>query len=158
MKTKKPLLLLYLFAALLLTTGLKAQIVRTITLQVTSDELNADDPSKACRFMADSDTEVLDNSSPEKFTILVNEDDVLIWEGISDTGQEVTIENIVVEEVPGQNSLFRKSKLNGRIRDGKKKVKGKVKNDIKGNEYKYTVAFAVGGDTYLIDPKIKVKN
>ena len=155
MKTTTIYLVLALSASLVSFSGVFAQETRTITLSVDIDRLNNGNPSMACSFNADSNTQVLDDSSPENFTILVNEEDTIIWEAYSTGGDEIDIESIQFEEVRGRKGLFREPKLNGIGSNGKKKAKGKINKRTKGNEYKYAIEFSVDGEFFLIDPKIK---
>lgn len=102
-------------------------------------------------------TIVLDDSSVENFTIQVNEDDEIVWQATTATGEEIDIENVEFEVKNGRKNLSRKPKVNGeRLGQGKKKVKAKVRKKTKGNTYKYKITFSVNGSSITIDPKIKV--
>lgn len=157
MKTTKRyffLMALTIFAFSSLSFG-QATIV--ITLNVDLGQLNSGNPSKACSFTWSDNTNVLDNSSPEAFEILVNEEDNVVWEARSLSGEEIDIENIDFDLSGGKKKPFKDKKILGKGNgNGKKKAKGKVHKRAKGNVYKYTIEFSTGGSVFLIDPKIKV--
>lgn len=144
------------FLLTLFFTGLSySQETYTVTLNVDLDVLNQGNPAKACAF--NSDAEVVDNSSPESFTILVGENDEIIWEAFASDGQELDVESI--EFLTGNGTgPFGKTKLEGKKKRGqeKKKAKGKVKRNMSGREFKYNFSFSVNSDIYVIDPKIKI--
>lgn len=149
--------MLIAIAAICMSGQLRAQETIIITLNVDLDQLNRGSLSKACSFTWSDNTEVLDNSSPEAFEILVNEDDTVIWEAISKSGEEIDIEYVDFDISGGKEKPFKDKKLLGNGNgSGKKKVKGKVQQRAKGNVYKYTIEFSTSGEVFLIDPKLKV--
>ena len=139
--------LLFLIAILTISfCGISfGQTTHVITLNVDEDG--------AFSFNADPDTEVLDNSSPEAFSILVFEDDEIEWEGIAASGEVVDIEKI---KFPRNASPFMTKNLDGKNNNGKKMAKGKVAKNKKNKSYKYIIDFTVGGEPFSIDPDIRV--
>jgi len=86
-------------------------------------------------------------------------DDEIEWVGSSSSGAAVGIDEIEIvadETTPDRDKIFRKDKTLGKINNGKKKVKAKVKDKAKGNTYKYIIRFSIGAFSFEIDPKIKV--
>lgn len=158
MKTTIVPLLLSTCLTLLAIPSCLGQETHTVILTVDTANLNRGNPSNACTFNASSNTEIVDDSSPENFTILVHEDDTIIWEAISESGEEIDIESIEIEDIPGKKKLFNASKLMGANGNstGKKKVNAKVDKRTKGQEYKYAIEFTVENEIFSIDPKIKV--
>ncbi|WP_026809703.1 hypothetical protein [Arenibacter latericius] len=138
-----------------------AQTIHIITLYVDTDLLNQGNNKKAFSFSVSEGTEVADLEDPEAFTIFVNENDVVEWEGESSSGEEVNIEEIeVIDDIqnPNRKDLFKSKKLKGNRNNGnnRKKVKAKIKSKTKDNVYKYIIRFSLEGETYEIDPKIRV--
>lgn len=121
------------------------QTVHLITLHV--------DEEGEFSFSAGPETEVIDDSSPEAFTILVFEDDEIEWEGESATGAAVEIEKI---KFPHSAKPFKEKDLFGKRQNGKKKAKGKIAKGKKNKTYKYDIDFTVGGEPFTIDPGIRV--
>lgn len=155
MKTPKTLLILIAILLFSLSRTSYGQTIHVITLHVDTDILNAGgDTSKAFSFSAGPDTEVENIDNPELFTIFVNEEDTVIWEGTSTSGAAVHIESIIYSE---GTEIFGKQKHNGKIKNGKKKVEAKVKKNKKNAEYKYLIEFSIGRFPFKIDPVIKVK-
>ena len=139
--------LLFLIAILTISfCGISfGQTTHVITLNV--------DEEGTFSFSADPDTEVVDNSSLEAFTILVFEGDEVVWEGNAASGAVVDIEKI---KFPRNAKPFRTKNLDGKKNNGKKKAKGKVAKDKKNKTYKYIIDFKVGGEPFSIDPDLKV--
>ncbi len=157
MKIKNLFLTLISLATLFFVSDLHAQ-VHTIVLNVDVSRLDPDEPSKACAFTASSNTEVVDNNTPEDFMIEVNVNDEIIWEAVSNTGEEIDIESVDFDLSGGKEKPFKDKKLRGNGNGrGKKKAKGKVHNRAKGNEYKYTIEFTVDSENFFIDPKIRIR-
>lgn len=142
-------------------TGLYGQGANhIIILAVDTENLDSNDPAAACSFgVADETiTEVLDRSSAKNFTILVQSDDFVEWEGVTTSGEEIDIEMIEYREVGNSINIFNGNRKRGRNENGsKKKVKQKVKGNAKGKEYSYAIEFSVAGEMYQFDPKIKVE-
>lgn len=134
-----------------------AQEAHMVTLYVDLDRLNQGNPSQACTFSADPDTEVLGDNTPENFTIVVEEQDDIEWMAVGSDGEEIDIENVEFMTQAGKEKPFNKNKLEGnRDNSGKKKVKDKVKKNTSGNTYKYNIEFSVDGESFIVDPKVKV--
>lgn len=145
MKTTKQnfiVLVLALFAISAISFG---QNTHHITLHVDGDG--------AFSFSAGEGTVVVDESSPEAFTILVYEDDEIEWDGEAESGEVVDIEKI---KFPDDHKIFEVKDLEGKVNNGKKKAKGKVARGKKNKTYKYTIDFTVGGEAFSIDPGLKV--
>ena len=107
-------------------------------------------------FSTGENTIVIDNSTNENFTIEVDEGDTIIWEGMtSQGGAKIDIDKVRRRE--GTN-IFRWRSINGnRGEDGKRRVDAKVKSERAGVLYKYDLEFSIGDETFVIDPKIKVR-
>ena len=158
MKTTFRSLLFLAFAILLSGGTMYAQEAHMVTLYVDLDRLNQGNPSQACTFSADPDTEVLGDNTPENFTIVVEEQDDIEWVAVGSDGEEIDIENVEFMTPAGKEKPFKKDKLQGNSNNsGKKKVKAKVKNNTKGNTYKYNIEFIVNGEPFIVDPKVKVR-
>lgn len=130
-----------------------------IILTVATEELTQEDPAAACTFDVENedDTEILDRSSAKAFTILVQPDDFVEWKGVTKSGGEIDIEMIEFRAVGSSKNIFKGDRKKGKIINGKKKVKQKVKGNAKGKEFSYAIQFIVDGDTYEFDPKIVVE-
>ncbi|WP_086476743.1 MULTISPECIES: hypothetical protein [Arenibacter] len=151
-----------LVMALLMFQGITyAQITHVVTLHVDPEYLDQGNNKKAYSFTVSDETETENEDDPETFTIIVNEEDEIAWEGVTKEGEAIDIEAIIIEDDvdnPHRRNIFRSRKLNGRRGQDhpRKKVKGKVKKNTKGNTYKYIIQFSLEGNTYEIDPKIRV--
>jgi len=155
MKTSKTFLIFIAILLFSFSSTCYGQTIHVITLHVDTDILNAGgDTSKAFSFSAGPDTVVENIETPEMFTIFVNEEDTVIWEGTSISGAAVHIESITYSK---GTEIFGKQKHNGKIKNGKKKVEAKVKKDKKNAEYKYIIDFMIGKFPFKIDPIIRVK-
>ena len=147
--------LLTLIAILLFSvSNTYGQSTHVITLHVDTDQLNAGNESEAFSFSVSEGTNVENIDNPKTFTIFVNEEDTVIWEGTSLSGATVNIESITYSE---GTEIFGKQKQNGKVINGKKKVDANVKRGKKNAEYKYDIEFMIGRFTFNIDPIIKVK-
>ena len=157
MKTTQRFLLLIVFSAIMSNGTLFAQQTHTVILEVDVDMLNQGNPARACSLSVDSDTEVLGDNTPENFTIVVEEQDDIEWMAVGSDGEEIDIENVEFMTQAGKEKPFNKNKLEGnRDNSGKKKVKDKVKKNTSGNTYKYNIEFSVDGESFIVDPKVKV--
>jgi hypothetical protein len=146
--------LICLFFVALLCDGLYGQATHYVTLHVDTDELqNRQNVPASSYFTVDEGTEVLNNDSPESFTILVNVGDNIIWNGkaIAPSGEAVKIKKI-------------KYKRGGRIFsnddiDGEVSVSAMIIRDSGDEGYVYTIQFRLGDSNrvYTIDPVIKTK-
>ncbi|MGB5369823.1 MAG: hypothetical protein WBN18_05290 [Flavobacteriaceae bacterium] len=107
-------------------------------------------------------SEVENPNGTEDFTIVIDVNDQIEWEGVSTSGEVVNIDEIDIEAdngKPDSEKIFKKTKIN----NGKKKIKARVKNskkeNAKGKTYKYKISYILGSnDPIEIDPVIKVKN
>lgn len=145
MKTARHSIILLALAVFSFSGLTYGQTVHLITLHVDEDG--------AFSFSAGPETEVIDDSSPEAFTILVFEDDEIEWEGESATGAAVEIEKI---KFPHSSKPFKNKDLFGKRQNGKKKAKGKIAKGKKNKTYKYDIDFTVDGEDFTIDPGIRV--
>lgn len=106
-------------------------------------------------------SEVENPNGTEDFTLVIDVNDQIEWEGVSTTGEVVNIDEIDIEadsDKPDRDKIFKTTKVN----NGKKKIKAKVKNskkeNAKGKTFKYTISYSFGAnDPIIIDPVIKVK-
>ncbi|MBD0849516.1 hypothetical protein [Maribacter arenosus] len=159
MKTIKPRIFL-LVNMLLVFTGISiAQMTHVVTLHVDTQQLNNGNNKKAFSFSASEGTAVENSDEPEEFTIIVNENDEIEWEGVSSSGAIVDIEEIEIMDdpnKPNRGKVFKNKKSKGKKMNGKKKIKEKVKGNTKNNVYKYFIRFTIGTTSFEIDPKIKV--
>ena len=112
MKPNKQLILMAI--ALLTFCGSSfAQTTHVVTLHVDTDELNNGNNKKAFSFSASQGTVVENIDNPETFTILVNEDDEIEWEGLSTSEAEVSINDIeIVDDMskPNKEKIFKNKK------------------------------------------------
>lgn len=154
MKTTNKLLILIAILLFSVSSTFYGQSTHVITLHVDTDQLNAGNESAAFSFSVSEGTNVENIDNPETFTIFVNEEDTVIWEGTSLSGATVNIESITYSK---GTQIFGKQKHNGKMKNGKKKVEAKVKKDKKNAEYKYDIEFMIGKFSFNIDPVIKVK-
>ncbi|MCP4978785.1 MAG: hypothetical protein GY931_21780 [Maribacter sp.] len=145
MKTTKQLLILIAIFSLSFCGVSFGQTTHVITLNVDEDGVFS--------LSADPDTEVIDDSSLEDFTILVFEDDEVEWDGNADSGAVVDIEKI---KFPRNAKPFKTKNLDGKQNNGKKKARGKIAKDKKNKTYKYVIDFTVDGEPFSIDPGLKV--
>lgn len=125
-----------------------AQTTHTITLHVNTSDITKSNLSSTCNFGQSADI------SNEDFNLDVNIGDDVVWDIVAtdDMPREVNIINIKYEK--GRN-LFRKDKITkkGGV------VKGLVVAGAKGQSEKYSIRFKVKGKgTFVIDPKITIKN
>ena len=131
-----------------------------IILTVDTEELSQDDPAAASTFdVADEEVTIVEVSEPAKdFTILVDSEDFVEWEGVTTTGETIDIEMIEFRAVGNSQNIFSKARKKGKRNNGsKKKVKEKVLGNAANKEYSYAIQFTVDGEMYQFDPKIKVK-
>ncbi len=159
MKTRKQLFILIVLTLLTFSSASFAQGPHVVTLNVDTNELNNNNKDAAFSFSASEGTQVENIDVPEKFTILVQANDDIEWVGSSSSGAAVHIDEIEIvedETKPNREKIFKKNKTSGKLNNGKKKVKAKVKDKSKGNTYKYIIRFSIGAFSYEIDPDIKV--
>jgi hypothetical protein len=159
MKTRKQLFILIVLTLLTFSSASFAQGLHVITLNVDTNELNNNNKDAAFSFSVSEGTQVENIDEPEKFTILVQANDDIEWVGSSSSQAAVSIDEIEIvedETKPDRKKIFRKNKTLGKINNGKKKVKAKVKDKAKGNTYKYIIRFSIGASSFEIDPGLKV--
>lgn len=153
--------LLFLIAILTISfCGISfAQGPHIVTLNVDTNELNNENEDAAFSFSVSEGTKAEKLDDPKTFTIIVNENDEIIWEGASKSGALVHIDEIEIvadDDNPDREKIFKKNKTSGKEDNGKKKVKVKVKDKTKGNTYKYIIRISIGAFSFEIDPDIKV--
>ena len=132
----------------------------TITLKVDTTLLGNDrNAPGGCEFIVEPSSVVIvnDPNDPKTFAINVSEDDIIEWQGITTTGQDVKIKKI---KFIGGTEIFGSGTVNGQSRNGKEKVKAKpIRTTPSGKDYEYSIRFKTKGmPYYVIDPKIKVRN
>jgi len=132
------------------THGLCAQAKHEITLNVDTSNPN---PAKACYFKVGNNTKVLNNNSPETFTILAQVGDNIVWKGVSSTEPKLPVKITAITYISGPR-IFSSNTIKG-----DKFVQATV---IRGGKipYKYQIQFSVGSntDTHTIHPKIQIED
>ena len=98
-----------------------AQEAHMVTLYVDLDRLNQGNPSQACTFSADPDTEVLGDNTPENFTIVVEEQDDIEWVAVGSDGEEIDIENVEFMTPAGKENPLRKTNFKATVETRKKR-------------------------------------
>jgi len=148
MKLNKICWIVIVLTIALATHGLYAQSVHEITLNVDTKSPN---PGKACYFKVGKNTTVLNNSSPETFTIFAKVGDNIVWKGVSSTEPKLPVKITAIKYISGPR-IFSSDAIKG-----DKIVQATV---IRGGKtpYKYQIQFSVGSNTgmYTIDPKIQI--
>ena len=139
----------------LLFSGMMAsgQATHMITLNVDTGALNQSQNAAATSyFTVGPDTEVLDNSTPENFTILVDVGDNIVWEGASTSGPEA----VKIKKIKYKRGarIFSSDEI-----DGEANVEAIIIRGSTDNGYVYTIQFQIGESNrvYTIDPVIKTK-
>jgi hypothetical protein len=148
MKRNKISWIFFVLTMVLAADGLNAQAAHEITLNVDTKNPN---PGKACFFMAGKNTTVLNNSSPETFTIFAQVGDNIVWKGVSSTEPNIPVKITAITYISGPR-IFTSDTIKG-----DKFVQATV---IRGGKapYKYQIQFSVGSNSgiYTIDPKIQI--
>jgi len=148
MKLNKINWIVFVLTVLVATNNLYAQAAHEITLNVDTKNPN---PGKACFFMAGKGTTVLNNSSPETFTIFAQVGDNIIWKGVSSTEPNTPVRITAIKYISGPR-IFTSDTIKG-----DKLVQATV---IRGGKapYKYQIQFSIGSGSgiYTIDPKIQI--
>ncbi|MGB5369822.1 MAG: hypothetical protein WBN18_05285 [Flavobacteriaceae bacterium] len=129
------------------------QATHTITLNVDMDALlNSPNAAAASYFTVGPETEVLDNSSAENFTVLVDVGDNIVWNGMSTSGSEA----VKIKKIKYKRGarIFSSDEV-----DGEANVEASVIRGSTATGYVYTLQFQVGESNrvYSIDPIIKTK-
>jgi hypothetical protein len=144
----------HLALGLLFSCGMAAgQATHKITLHVDTGTLNNNQTAAASSyFTVGPETEVLDNSSAENFTILVDVGDNIVWNGTSTSGS-VAVKIKKIKYKKGAR-IFSSDEI-----DGEANVEAGVIRGSTANGYVYTLQFQVGESNrvYTIDPIIKTK-
>lgn len=153
----RTLTLAFLFMAFTLSYGQVSQTV-TITLTVDTTNLGSDrDAPGGCTLSANpSSVVIVDDGNPKNFTIKVPVGTDVIWEGITQDGEDVKIKKIGYRS--GMN-IFDTMNIPGRINNGREKVEAKVRRKTpRDMDYTYAIEFKVKGfGRYNLDPKIRVE-
>lgn len=147
MKLNRISWIVFVLAVLATTINLHAQAAHEITLNVDTKNPN---PGKAYFFKAGKSTKVLNNNSPEAFTIFAQVGDNIIWKGVSSTEPDIPINITAIKYISGPR-IFTSDSIKG-----DKLVQATV---IRGGKapYKYQIQFSVGSNTeiYTINSKIQ---
>lgn len=126
-----------------------------ITLHVNTDELTKDNVnSEEITYFTAPETQVDVASPAEAFTITVEDGSTIIWEGVSDSGEDsIDISMIKREKGP---RIFSSDEIPG---NSNGRAQAIVKKQASSEPYKYKILFKVNGTgrMYKIDPKIKVR-
>lgn len=158
MKTNRSIFILVVVLGILFNTNCFSQESETyyITLNVDTSTINSRNESSVSNF---GQREGISN---EDFTIDVRIGDVIIWQGLSSSSSNDVV-NIVSINYEGEKNIFNQNFLkgNGEVPE---QVIGTVVNGDVGDLIKYNISFKVSnngnrrGGTYVIDPKIQIKN
>lgn len=148
MNLKKISRIVFVLTIALTSYGLQAQSAHEITLNVDTKNPN---PGKACFFKVGRGTTVINNSSPETFTIFAEVGDNIVWRGVSSTEPNTPVSIRAIKYISGPR-IFTSDTIKG-----DELVQATV---IRGGKapYKYQIQFSVGSRTgmYTIDPKIQI--
>ncbi|WP_047418296.1 hypothetical protein [Cellulophaga sp. Hel_I_12] len=156
MKTIKNILLLLAFTFLSFAQAQEPTVIITLTVDTSALGDDRDAPGGCTFTVTPADKLVFnDPNDPKAFTIAVDESDLIEWQGITTTGDDVKIKKI---SFIGGTEIFGSSNINGRNSNGKEKVKAKPnKKTPPGKDYEYSINFKPDGfKFYQIDPKIRV--
>lgn len=158
MKTNKSIFVLVVVLGILFNTNCFSQESEThyITLNVDTSTINSQNESSVSNFGQEA------GISNEDFTILVRRGDTIIWLGESSSSPDDVV-NIKSINYEGGINIFNQNILQGNG-DVPERVVGTVVNGNVGEFLKYKISFTVlnngnrRGGTYMIDPKIQIKN
>ena len=156
MKTIKISILLLAFSLLGFVQAQEPTVIITLTVDTAALGNDRDAPGGCTFTVAPVDKVIMnDPNDPKSFTILVEESDVIEWQGVTTTGDDVKIKKISFiggTEIFGSNNIF------GRNENGKEKVKAKPnKKTLPGEDYEYSIRFKPDGfSNYDLDPRIRV--
>ena len=148
MKRNKISWIVFVWAIVFATHGLYAQVTHEITLNVDTKNPN---PGKACYFKVGKNTTVLNNSSPETFTIFAQVGDNIVWKGVSSTEPNILVRISTIKYISGPR-IFSSDTIKGDMLVQATVIRG-------GNvPYKYQIQFSSGSNSrmYTIDPKIQI--
>jgi len=148
MKLNRISWIVFVLTVLATTINLHAQATHEITLSVDTKNPN---PGKACFFKVGNSTTVLNNNSPETFTIFARVGDNIVWKGLSSTEPNIPVRITAIKYISGPR-IFTSDSIKG-----DKLVQATV---IRGGKapYKYQIQFSVGSNTeiYTIESKIQI--
>ncbi len=139
---------------LLLSNAFYGQ-THTITLNVDTANLTNDNvTSESITYFTAENTQVDVASPPEDFEITVPNGATIIWEGVSSSSDEDTIEIFMIKWEKGPR-IFSSDDIPG---NGNGTANAVVNGQTPGEPYKYKILFKVNGTgrMYQIDPKIKI--
>ena len=151
---KKASQLLIILVFLLLPITFFGQ-THTITLNVDTANLTKDNvTSESITSFSAEDTQIDVASPPEAFEITVENGSTIIWEGVSSSSDEDTIEIFMIKWEKGPR-IFSSDDIPGNENG---KAQAVVNGQTPDEPYKYKILFKVNGTgtMYKIDPKIKV--
>ena len=158
MKTNKSIFILVVVLGILFNTNCFSQESEThyITLNVDTSTINSQNESSVSNFGQE------EGISNEDFTISVRIGDTIIWSGESSSSPDDVV-NISSINYEGGKNIFSQNRLagNGGVPE---QVVGTAVNGNVGEFIKYKISFTVlnngikRGGTYMIDPKIQIKN
>jgi len=155
MTTTRPLFVLFVIAFFSFSNISFGQKPHIVTLHVDTDNLDAHNAaSDSISTFTAIDTQIEKASPPEAFTIVVEKGSTIVWEAVSSSSSEDTVEVIMIRREKGPR-IFGSDEING-IGNGKAQAQI-IKNTLI-RPYKYKILFKVNGadQVYEIDPKIKV--
>lgn len=138
--------------ALLLSGAMMGQATHVVTLHVDTNTISNPNPSASCYFSVSEGTNILDNNSPEAFTIYADVGDTIIWQGVSSVSDDPV--NIKMIKYSNGPRIFSEDDI-----PGDNSVQAIVVRDTRNqDDYKYQIFFDVirSGARFQIDPKIKV--
>lgn len=151
---KKTSQILIAMVLLLISNAFYGQ-THTITLTVDTDNLNRRNvTSESITSFSAEDTQVDVASPPEDFEITVPNGATIIWEGVSSSSDEDTVEIIMIKWEKGPR-IFSLDDIPG---NGNGTAQAIVNGQTPDEPYKYKILFKVNGAgrIYQIDPKIKI--
>lgn len=143
-----------LFTCLLFSYSLTAQSNKTITLEVDTENINANNIEETATFGQPSET------SNKDYTLGVEMGDIIIWQGRSTPSSGGLVRIKLFKHDDGIELLGE-----GRIKEqnGTGVIVGRVQNGSPGDVEKYTLKFEVKKrgsqtwDSYEIDPKLQMQ-
>ena len=127
----------------------------TITLRVNTAELTNDNVASdsISQFSVTDNTQVDVESPPEAFMITVANGANIVWQGVSSSPGEDTVDIVMIKWEKGPRIFG--DDVNGN-RNGK--AEARIIEQTPDEPFKYKILFKVNGEgkMYQIDPKIKV--
>ena len=156
MKTIKISILLLAFSFLGFVHAQEPTVIITLIVDTAALGNDRDAPGGCTFTVAPADKVIMnDPNDPKSFTILVEESDIIEWQGTTTAGDDVKIKKI---GFIGGTEIFGSNNIYGRNENGKEKVKAKpIKKTPPGQDYVYGIRFKPDGfSNYNLDPKIRV--